>query len=99
MENAVRSYLNSLTLEDGLTLGGAGFDLSDRLPEVEAARVRNDLAVMGFDLVRITMMDFDLPEELVKARGEIQEQNAKKLAAKEKKIFRSINRSHEIQTI
>lgn len=84
IENATRSYLNGLAIDEALTAGRAGFDISNHLPGEESNRLRITLLRWGFRLERITITDFDLEAELVKERGEIQVQKAKKKAAENK---------------
>ena len=72
LENAIRSYLNGLTIDEGITQKCAGFDLRNKFPPEEITRITEALDRIGFKIVRITIEDFDLEPELVKARGEIQ---------------------------
>lgn len=77
IENALRSFLNGLTIDEAISMARAGYDLvSPRgdvgLPNHEIARIKRALAQWGFELKRITITDFDLEPELVKARGEVQ---------------------------
>lgn len=71
LENALRSYLNTLTIDEGLTAARAGYELLNRLPEEEQGRLQHTLARWGLELMQVTIGDFDLEPELVKARGEV----------------------------
>jgi regulator of protease activity HflC (stomatin/prohibitin superfamily) len=68
LENAIRSYLNGLTIDVGITEKEAGYDLKNRFPEDERIRIIDALRQIGFELVRITIVDFDLDSSLVQAR-------------------------------
>lgn len=81
-ENASRSYLNSLTINVGLTEKGAGFDLTNKFPGEEQERIKNALSDWGWELTRITITDLDLEKELVEARGRVQIQEKQAEAAK-----------------
>lgn len=72
MENALRSYLNGLTIDEGITMGRAGYDLKNSLPNDEVDRISAVLAGWGFEFPRITVQDFDLSEELLRARETVQ---------------------------
>ncbi len=49
VENAIRSYLNSLTIDKGITKKAAGFDLTNRFPKKEKERITNALDIWGFE--------------------------------------------------
>ena len=68
LENAIRSYLNGLTIDVGITEKEAGYDLKNRFPEEERIRIIDALKEIGFKLVRVTIVDFDLDSSLVQAR-------------------------------
>lgn len=83
LENAIGSYLRGLKLDTGIRMtgGGAGFDLQDRLPEEEKERIREINDRRGIELLQITIQDFDLDPDLVKARGEVQKRQREADAA------------------
>jgi len=77
LENALRSYLNAFAIDDILTEGKSGFNLADHredvgIPNNELNAIEKDLARWGFDLLRITITDFELPKEIVEARDAVQ---------------------------
>lgn len=72
LENAIRSYLNGLTIDRGITQKGAGFDLKNKFPPKEVERITGALDLIGFGLDRVTIMDFDLDAPLLRARGAVQ---------------------------
>ncbi|MFA4998637.1 MAG: SPFH domain-containing protein [Candidatus Paceibacterota bacterium] len=82
LENAIRSYLNGLTVDEGITEKGAGFDLRNKLPAEEVARIQDSLDGWGFGLVRITIMDFDLDKKIIDARDDVQSKHRQVDAAK-----------------
>lgn len=69
LESTLRSFLNTLTIDEGITLARAGFNLKNNLPEKEQERLRDVLSRWGFELMQITVMDFELEQRLVEARG------------------------------
>jgi regulator of protease activity HflC (stomatin/prohibitin superfamily) len=80
IENATRSYLNSLTIEEGITLGRAGYDLlksmEDPDPKNEKAKnslssLKQNLEEYGLQLNKVTIADFDLAKETIAARASI----------------------------
>ena len=90
MENTVRSYLNGLTIDEGVTMTKAGFDLKDRLPKGELKRVETALASWGFELKKVTVTDFDLEPDLVKARGEVQKRKRERETSEEERKIRAL---------
>ena len=91
LENAVRSTFSGLTIDDVLVGGKGGFDLlgRNRMPSAEKNKIKRTLEVWGLDLLRITVTDFDLEPDLVKARGEVQKRKREADAAKHEKIVRA----------
>lgn len=81
LENVLRSYLNGLTIDDGITRRGAGFDFNNQLPEKERERIKDALLEWGYELKQITVMDFDLEAEVVRARGQVHIEKRKAEAA------------------
>ncbi|TSC75909.1 MAG: hypothetical protein G01um101430_79 [Parcubacteria group bacterium Gr01-1014_30] len=69
LESALRAHLTSLSLDDGLTSTGAGSDLINKVLSDNLART---LALWGLELRKLSIMDFELPQEIVQARGEVQ---------------------------
>ncbi len=97
IENVVRTYLNGLTIDEGLAMKEAGFDLKNKFhdsekPELkkELLRVEKTLSSWGFELERITIMDFDLEDDLVKARGEVQKKKREAEASEEERRIRAL---------
>jgi len=87
LENATRSYLSTLTIDDALTQKRGGFDVANSLPPEESKKIRETLKAWGFDLMRVTITDFDLEPDLVEARGEVQKRKREAEAAEyEKKV-------------
>ncbi|KKP93807.1 MAG: Band 7 protein [Parcubacteria group bacterium GW2011_GWA1_36_12] len=71
-ENAIRAYLNTLHLDEGLTMKGSGVDLKNQLPQGELAKIIEALDKIGIHLEQITIRDFDLSEDLLEARALVQ---------------------------
>ena len=93
-ENALRTYLNRLTIDEAITMQKAGFDLVNRdpkkgIPNEELEKLIDSLASWGWELKRITVGDFDLEPELVQARGEVQVNKKKAESAMFVKITRA----------
>ena len=77
IENALRSYLNAFTIDQVLVAAKGGFNLADHredvgLPNDELDAIEKDLARWGFDLLRITITDFELPKQIIEARDAVQ---------------------------
>ena len=85
LENALRTYLNSLTINEAITQRRGGYDvIGNGLAQQDAAEaqaIREKLATWGFELHRTTIQDFDLEPELVRARGQVQVAQRKAEAA------------------
>lgn len=78
IENALRSYLNGLSVDEGIEAQRAGYDLlgpngmeKNKKGKIQKELLRKAFSVWGRRLVRSTIGDFDLEEDLVKARGEL----------------------------
>jgi regulator of protease activity HflC (stomatin/prohibitin superfamily) len=86
LENAVRSYLNSLTIEEGLEAARGGFNIYNRIetsqPE-DAKEIKAAFDDWGILLHTITIGDFDLEPDLVKTRGELHKRVKEREAAAE----------------
>ncbi|MDD3735025.1 MAG: SPFH domain-containing protein [Candidatus Pacebacteria bacterium] len=94
LENMVRSYLNSLTLDEALMGGRGGFNLLNSILSIpddepdetkrrakdEINSVKDQLAMWGWEIVSVFVEDFDLPREIADARNRLQ------VAEKEKRI-------------
>ncbi len=91
LENAVRSYLATLTIDQALPERRGGYDLltENRIPEEEKARMKNTLEGWGLDLLRITVTDFDLGPKIVEARDEVQKKLRQTEVAEYEKIIRA----------
>lgn len=77
IENALRSYLNSMTLDAALVEGKTGYNLVNYTPNVglpneELERIKKSLREWGFELCKITIQDFDLNEKMIEARDSVQ---------------------------
>lgn len=90
IENAVRSYLNGMTIDKGITEKGAGYDLTNHMEVEEVNRIREALKDWGLELLRITIMDFDLEPDLVEARGKLLIQQRKAQGAQYEKETRAL---------
>lgn len=89
LENAVRSYLATLTIDEALTRQRGGYDLlgANRIPSTEKNKIKKALERWGLDLLRVTVTDFDLEPDLVKARGEVHKRKrAVEAAEQERKV-------------
>lgn len=92
VENAVRSFLNGLMLEQGIEMALGGYDLleANRMPKKEVTRLRETFDDWGTRLIATTIGDFDLESDLVKVRGErhkrIKEREAASEVAKRRAI-------------
>jgi len=71
VENAVRSYLNGLTIDEGLPGGRGGYNILERLPEGDRNGVKGQLSNFGLRLLRITIGDFDLDRTVIDARESV----------------------------
>ena len=81
IENVIRSHLNSLTIDEGITKKKAGFDMRNSFPKEERDRMENSLAIWGLEALQVIVQDFDLDPEIVKARGEVQKRKREAEAA------------------
>ena len=77
IENALRTLLNGFTIDEAITMAKPGYDLANHdpasgLPNDELKRIEGALSGWGFELKRITVQDFDLDPDLVKARDQVQ---------------------------
>lgn len=91
LENAVRSYLATLTIDEALPKRRGGYDLliANRIPKNEKAKIKEALEMWGLQLERITVTDFDLDSEIVKSRNEVQKRKRAVEVAEYEKIIRS----------
>jgi len=78
VENALRSYLNILTVDEGIEGQRAGYDLlgpngmqKDTLGKTQADLLKEAFSKWGRELIRSTIGDFALDDELIKAREEL----------------------------
>jgi len=93
LENAIRSYLNGLTIQEGIEMARGGYDLlgPNGISEDETDRLKGVFEDWGIILHAITIGDFDLELDLVRARGELH----KRLKEKEAAVFLSEKRAIE----
>jgi len=91
LENTVRSYLATLTIDEALPERRGGYDLlsENRMPEPEREKIRKTLEMWGLKLERITVTDFDLDPEIVKARNEVQKRKRAVEVAEHEKVVRA----------
>jgi regulator of protease activity HflC (stomatin/prohibitin superfamily) len=91
LENAVRSYLATLTIDEALPQRRGGYDLltQNKIPGQEKKRIKKTLEGWGLDLLRVAVTDFDLDTEVVQARQEVQKRLRQTEVAEFEKIVRS----------
>lgn len=92
LENAARSLLNSLFIDEALVKGKGGFDLKDHISKKnkkEYKKIVDLLESWGFELRRITIQDFELEKDLVVARGEVQKRKREREVAIEERQIRA----------
>lgn len=75
IQNGLRSFLNSMTIEEGLEKGKGGYNLLDRMSESKnkkhqkaANGIETALSNWGFELTRVVVEDFDLDPVVIQAR-------------------------------
>lgn len=94
VENAVRSFLSGLTVEEGLEMGRLGYNLLEKtpsgeecLPSPKVNELKTTLANWGLELLRITLGDLDLDPALLRSREELfHKQRQRDMALLEKEI-------------
>lgn len=69
LESSVRSYLNSLTIQEALQKGGAGYNIAPELENYE--ELRAVLMNWGLVLEKIVVGDFNLSETIIKLRESV----------------------------
>lgn len=91
IENMARSYLNSMTIDEGITAGKAGYNLLDGIEKSDDAKVkesllnaRESLAQWGAQLLRVTIADFKLSQDVIDARSSVLKAEKNKQAAQHK---------------
>jgi regulator of protease activity HflC (stomatin/prohibitin superfamily) len=90
LENAVRSYLGGLGLDDALRDGKGGYNLLDgKIPPDEVNGIKEKLASWGLELTKLTIEDFDLDPKVIAAREAVQEAKRKADAAEANILTRS----------
>ncbi|OHA68983.1 MAG: hypothetical protein A3J68_00555 [Candidatus Wildermuthbacteria bacterium RIFCSPHIGHO2_02_FULL_48_16] len=77
----LRSYLNSLTIDDALAKAKGGYNLLDSLDAPIRVSITDAIAGWGFTLIRIVIEDFALDDTVVKAREEVLTQQRQAAAA------------------
>ncbi|MCD6550119.1 SPFH domain-containing protein [bacterium] len=82
LENACRSYLNGLTIEEGISMARAGYDVTQKMPPDQKDGIIKAMKVWGIELLRVTIGDFDLESDLVKARGELHKKEKELMIAR-----------------
>ncbi len=85
LENAVRSYLNKLTIQEGIEMARGGYDLlgPNGISKKETNRLKGVFEDWGTIVHAITIGDFDLEPDLVRARGELHKRLKEREAAKD----------------
>ncbi len=77
LENAVRSYLNSLNIKEGIEKGGGGYDVlndverNEKKTKKQDKGVREKIEEYGLEVNKITIGDFDLSDEVIRARESV----------------------------
>lgn len=76
LENALRTYLNRFTIDEAITMRKAGFNLANHdpglgLPNEELIEIEKSLQRWGFELIKITVGDFDVDPAAIAARSAI----------------------------
>lgn len=91
LENASRSYLGSLGLDDALKEGKGGYNLfeGDRIPADEGNRIKDKIKAWGWELTKLTVTDFDLDESIIAARDRLQKARREADAAELEILTRS----------
>jgi hypothetical protein len=87
--NAIRSYLNGLDLDEGISNRAAGFDLWTKLPVGERTRVEAILKLWGYEIISVVNEDFELSSRVQAARESIHEREKLAIAAKEDQKIRT----------
>ncbi len=86
LENVVRSYLNRLTIQEGIELGKAGYDVVEQIQNHGDANqiMTATTALEGWGLVlrRVTIGDFDLSDAVKKDREAVHRAMQQVLAMK-----------------
>jgi len=81
LQNALRSYLNHLTLDEGLQGGKAGYDFFSKIDPGDKNGIREAAEKWGIEILRATVEDFDLDVRVIEARELVFEQQRAKEAA------------------
>lgn len=90
IENATRSYLATLTIDEVLPERKGGYDLLDnRIPDNEKERIKNTIEKWGISLLNVYITDFDLDESIIKARENVQKKKRESEVAEQEKIIRA----------
>lgn len=94
IENGIRSYLNSLTVEEAMPGGRSGFDIVEKIKSAangvnDLNGIKRQLADWGLRLVRITVGDFDLDPAVIAEREKVLRAMKDKEAAVHEKKRRS----------
>jgi regulator of protease activity HflC (stomatin/prohibitin superfamily) len=87
VENATRSYLNSYTIDEGITMGKAGYNIFNGIEKTspeEAARIKEIVNKYGLALPRVTIGDFELSKETIDARNLVMQMGKEAEAVKNK---------------
>ena len=71
LENAVRSYLSALKIDEALRQGRGGYNIKDKLPPDDLDKIDRKLAEWGLVLHRIAIAAFDLEATALKARASV----------------------------
>lgn len=90
LENALRSYLNSMTIEEGLERGRAGYDFIQALPKTRRDGVLKAIQAWGIELKRVTVEDFELDETVIKAREDVLRAERAQAAAEHQAVQRAL---------
>jgi regulator of protease activity HflC (stomatin/prohibitin superfamily) len=89
-ENALRSYLNGLKIEEGLEQGRAGYNLFEKFPDGEKNGILSTLDRWGLELLRVTVADFDLDASVIEYRESVLKAEREKVAAQDRAIRKAM---------
>lgn len=96
LESAVRSYLATLTIEEGLGAQKLGYNLLGKdpqgrecVPQREVRTIRKTLKGWGLELQKVTIGDLDLDPALIKAREDVFRKQKERVTASFEKEIRA----------
>lgn len=90
VENAIRSYLNSLTVEQGITEGRAGYDLIQKMEKETVDGIKSALANWGIELHKVIVADYDLDPAIIEAREAVLKAERAAVAARSRALQKAL---------